>query len=97
MDLGQKMPSPEAMYPTSVEKGSSEKTYTTIRVPLKILGDKKIKKGDKIEVCISGEVTGIHDDEYSAELTMKAEEGELTEGGDEAAEGEEPGTFLGKG
>jgi len=82
-------------YPSAVkETEAPEIIHQTVSLPLKLLNGKKIKKGDRICIELEGAVTGIHDDEYSSSFTMKAEEGEC-KSGDDAEEGDEPGTILG--
>lgn len=94
MKLGEKR---KEMYPTAQPDNMPEEVmHKTVNLPLKLLADLKVKKGDKIKICIEGEITGIHDDEYSSDFQMKAEEGEVMEGGKEKEEGEEGGTYLGK-
>lgn len=92
MKLGEKR---KEMYPTAqADSMPDEIIHRTISLPLKILGDLKIKKGDKLKICIEGEVSGIHDDEYSSDFQIKAEEGEVMEGGAKAED--EGGTYLSK-
>jgi len=99
--LGQKIKNnADTMYPSSVKtEGEDKIEHMPIRLPLAILEDKQIKKGDRIKVCLEGEVTEITDGEYSEHIIMKAEEGEVMEGAEESDndEDDEPGTYLGKG
>ena len=64
------------------------------RTKYKYLGKKdiKVKKGDKIKICIEGEITAIEDNEYSSNFRMKAEEGEVL---DNDEDDNENGTYLG--
>ena len=96
MKLGEKRKGPEEMYPSAVKEdnGVPEVVHKVVSLPIKLLGDTKFKKGDYVCIKLEGTITGIHDDEYSSDFQMKAEEGECIEneeGGDE-----ENGTYLGK-
>lgn len=97
MDLGEKRENnANKMYPTSVKEEEDKIEYRTISLPMKLFGDLKIKKGDKVKVTLEGEITGIHDDEYSSCVNIEAKEGEVLEGGEEAKAGETEGTLLSK-
>lgn len=99
IDLGKKVNNNvNTMYPSSVaEEGQEDKIeHMPISLPLKILEDKGIKKGDRICVKIEGEVTEIMDGEYSEHLVMKCEEGEICESDSEDDEDDKGGTYLGK-
>lgn len=78
-DLGRKPPDYEKMYK---QPGKNEKQYSKITLPMSIMDGKKIKKGEKITVCLSGEVTAVRSDEYGDDLTLEIREGEVSEGGD---------------
>lgn len=99
VELGEKIKNNvNDMYPHSVsDKADEEKIqHMPLRLPLKILEDKGIKKGDRICVRIEGEVTEIMDGEYSEHLVMKCEKGEVEDGArEEKKEKEEEGTYLG--
>lgn len=87
-DLGRKPPDYEKMYKTP---NKNEKQYSKITLPMSIMDGKKIKKGEKLTVCISGEVTAVRSDEYGDDLTLEVKEGEVNEG--ESKEGDE-GTVI---
>ena len=96
MELGEKRKGPEEMYPSAVKEdnGAPEIMHKTVSLPLKLLGDTKFKKGDRVCIKLEGEIVGIHDDEYSSDFQMKAEEGECLE--QEDGDNEDSGTYLGK-
>jgi hypothetical protein len=84
----------EAAYPSATKSDEApEIIHRTVSLPLKLLGDVKFKKGDRVCIKLEGEITGIHDDEYSSDFQMKAEEGECIENEEGDGDG---GTYLGK-
>lgn len=97
MKLGTKLERPTGMegaYPSSSdEKKEPEIVHKTISLPLKLLEGIKVKKGDRICIKLEGEIVGIHDDEYSSEFQMKAEEGQCLDNDEDGDE--ENGTYLG--
>lgn len=76
-DLGRKPPDYEKMYKPA---NKNEKQYSKITLPMSIMDGKKIKKGETLTVCISGEVTAVRSDEYGDDLTLEVREGEIDEG-----------------
>jgi hypothetical protein len=92
--LGEERKGADAMYPSAVKGDEKTEVYhQTVSLPLKLLGDMKFKKGDRVCIQLEGEITGIHDDEYSSNFQMKAEEGECVDQEDGEGDG---GTYLGK-
>ena len=93
MDLGTKRKGMNMAYPSATkEEGEEEIIHQTVSLPLKLLKDIKVKRGDKIKICIEGEITAIEDNEYSSNFRMKAEEGEVL---DNDEDDNENGTYLG--
>ena len=42
--------------------------HQTVSLPMKLLDGEKFKKGERICIKLEGEITAIHDDEYSSEF-----------------------------
>ena len=96
MKLGTKRNGMNMAYPSATkEEGEDEIIHQTVSLPMKLLDGKKVKKGDRVCIELEGTLTGIHDDEYSSNFTMKAEEGECKTGGKDDDGDDEPGTILG--
>lgn len=93
IDLGQKPPDYEKLYPSS-NKDKNKKNYNRITLPMAILDGKSVKKGDKITICLSCDVTGLRSDEYGNDLTLEVKEGEVESGAEDEGSSEEQ-TVLG--
>lgn len=94
MKLGIERKGMEAAYPSATKSDEApEIIHHTVSLPLKLLGDVKFKKGDRVCIKLEGEITGIHDDEYSSNFNMNAEEGECL---DQEDSKNDNGTYLGK-
>ena len=95
MKLGTEIKGANEMYPSAVKSDEkNEVIHQTVSLPLKLLGDVKFKKGDRVCIKLEGEIVGIHDDEYSSNFQMKAEEGECLDNDDSGDD--DNGTYLGK-
>lgn len=67
----------ERMYPSMADDNKEKVRYPSTKLPLSLLGDKKLNVGDEVTLKVKGKVKRISQDEYEEGFTIELRQGEI--------------------